>query len=309
MKSNIFVLFFLLRVLFSNAYAQPLILDLWQEEIPNSLYDPEYIESTDTQTGSVRKVTIPQLLVYLPSEKQATGTAVLICPGGGYETLAINHEGHDIAKWLNEQGIAGVILKYRLPSDKIMRDKTIGPLQDAQEAIRTIRRNAEKWNINPRKIGVIGFSAGGHLASTLSVHYGDKLYDLKEDVSARPDYTILVYPVVSFDSAIANKWCKIALLGDSPTEDQLNYFSSELQATSDTPPAFLVHSANDPDVCVANSIRYFESLQKKHVSSELHIYEKGGHGYWLAIGGGTESGWPQACLSWIKCQQQKCCQQ
>ena len=153
----------------------------------------DYVEKATISDGiptRFEKVTDPSLYVFLPPAEKATGTAVLICPGGGYSVLAFSHEGYAIAKWLNDNGIAGIILKYRLPSDLIMKDKSVGPLQDAQEAIRTIRRNATKWSIDPHKIGVIGFSAGGHLASTLSTHYGEKVYEPKDTVSARPDFSL-----------------------------------------------------------------------------------------------------------------------
>ena len=176
-----------------NLNAQVKTLVLWPDGIPGSMRDASYTEVSTVANGIITrwvKVTDPAITVCLPQKDKATGTAVLICPGGGYGTLAFDHEGNAIAEWLNDNGIAGIILKYRLPSDLIMKDKSIGPLQDAQEAMRTIRRNAGAWNINPRKIGVIGFSAGGHLASTLSTHFAEKVYDTKDTTSARPDFSI-----------------------------------------------------------------------------------------------------------------------
>jgi acetyl esterase/lipase len=187
-----------------------------------------------------------------------------------------------------------------LPSDLIMKDKSVGPLQDAQEAMRIIRRNATDWKINLHKIGVIGFSAGGHLASTLSTHYDEKVYDMSDTTSARPDFTLLIYPVISFDASITHAGSRKNLIGDDPSDETIRHFSNELQITDKTPPAFLVHSANDKTVPVMNSILYFEGLQKYNIASELHVFQKGGHGYGLAINKGTQSAWPDLCLKWMK---------
>jgi acetyl esterase/lipase len=278
-------------------------LKLWPDGIPGSKDDPTYIEKITTIDGRIircEKVVTPDLTVYLPESEKANGAAVLICPGGGYGALAFDHEGNAIAKWLNDNGIAGIILKYRLPSDLIMENKSIGPLQDAQEAIRLIRRNAPEWKIDPQKIGVIGFSAGGHLASTLSTHYAEKVYTVKDNTSARPDFSILIYPVISFDTAVTHMGSRNNLIGLKPDKEQIIHFSNELQITEETPPSFLVHSADDRAVPVMNSIGYFRGLQKNNIPTELHIFQKGGHGYGLSPGGGTESSWPGLCIAWMR---------
>jgi acetyl esterase/lipase len=301
-KVSIILLIFI-NALMINCNAQTLTLKLWPDGIPGSKADPSYIEKITTTEGRItrcEKVVTPDLTVFLPSPEKANGAAVLICPGGGYGVLAFDHEGNAIAKWLNDNGIAGIILKYRLPSDKIMIEKSIGPLQDAQEAMRVIRRNAVSWKINPDKIGVIGFSAGGHLASTLSTHYAEKVYDVKDNTSARPDFSLLIYPVVSFDTVITHRGTRNNLIGLKPDVKQVQRFSNELQITADTPPAFLVHSADDPAVPVMNSIGYFKGLQKNKIPVELHIFQKGGHGYGLSPNGGTESSWPDLCIKWMK---------
>jgi acetyl esterase/lipase len=304
MKTKIsFFAVLLMNIFIINGFAQPVTIKLWPEGIPGSKADPSYMENITTNEGRIircEKVVNPDLTVFLPAPEKATGVAVLICPGGGYGVLAFDHEGNAIAKWLNENGIAGIILKYRLPSDQIMIDKSIGPLQDAQEAMRVIRRNAVAWKINPGKIGVIGFSAGGHLASTLSTHYAEKVYEVKDNTSARPDFSLLIYPVVSFDSAVTHMGSRNNLIGINPDEAMVKHFSNELQITPDTPPAFLVHSADDPAVPVMNSIGYFKGLQKNKIPVELHVFQKGGHGYGLAPNGGTESSWPDLCIKWIK---------
>lgn len=301
-KATIILLIFVNAVII-NCTAQSLTLKLWPGGIPGSKTDDTYVEKITTTDGRItrcEKVVTPDLTVYLPAPEKANGAAVLICPGGGYGVLAFDHEGNAIAKWLNDNGIAGIILKYRLPSDRIMIDKSIGPLQDAQEAIRVIRRNSASWKINPDKVGVIGFSAGGHLASTLSTHYTEKVYDVKDNTSARPNFSLLIYPVVSFDSVITHRGSRNNLIGLKPAEEQVIRFSNELRITADTPPAFLVHSADDKAVPVMNSIGYFQGLQKNNIPAELHIFQKGGHGYGLAINGGTESSWPGSCLKWMK---------
>jgi acetyl esterase/lipase len=286
-----------------NCFSQPVTVKLWPDGIPGSKNDPSYTENitiADGMTTRCERVINPDLTVFLPESGKANGAAVLICPGGGYGGLSFDHEGNAVAKWLNDNGIAGIILKYRLPSDRIMVDKSIGPLQDAQEAMRVIRRNASAWGIDPKRVGVIGFSAGGHLASTLSTHYSEKVYDVKDNTSARPDFSLLIYPVISFDTTITHIGSRNNLIGTKPDKEKTSHFSNELQITPDTPPAFLVHSADDFVVPVMNSIRYFEGLQKNKIPAEFHIFQKGGHGYGLAPKGGTESSWPVLCINWMK---------
>jgi len=283
--------------------AQVSVKDLWPDGIPGAIMNDNYIEKATLNEGLVtrfEKVTEPALFVYLPPAEKSTGTAVLICPGGGYSVLAFDHEGHAIARWLNDNGVAGIILKYRLPSDLIMEDKSIGPLQDAQEAIRTIRRNTVEWNIDPGKIGVIGFSAGGHLASTLSTHFAESVYGVKDTISARPDFSILIYPVITMNESFTHAGSRKNLIGENPSEEAIKHFSNELQITGKTPPAFLVHSADDDAVPVKNSTIYYEGLVKYSIPSELHVFQKGGHGYGLAVKQDTQSAWPELCLRWLK---------
>lgn len=300
---SLLIISILLGLTSINLNSQVTTIKLWPEGIPGSLRNDTYSEVSTVENGVITrwiKVTDPTLTVCLPPKAKATGAAVLICPGGGYGALAFNHEGNDIAKWLNDNGIAGIILKYRLPSDLIMKDKSIGPLQDAQEAMRTIRRNAKAWNIDPSKIGVIGFSAGGHFASTLSTHFDEKVYDVRDNISARPDFSILMYPVITMDASFTHMGSRINLIGENPSEEAVRHFSNELQINEKTPPAFLVHSADDKVVPVKNSMAYYEGLVKYNIPSELHIFQKGGHGYGLAVNGETQSAWPQLCLRWIK---------
>ena len=284
------------------SYGQEKTLKVWPDKIPGAIEDPSYKMETITNNGWTRidKVSDPTLDFYPAPKEKSNGTAVVICPGGGYAVLAIDHEGAQVAKWFNSMGITAFVLKYRLPSDKIMVDKSIGPLQDAQEAMRIIRRNAKEWNINPDKIGVMGFSAGGHVASTISTHYYDKVYDVKDSVGARPDFSLLIYPVISMEAGITHMGSRENLLGKNPSPEIVKRFSNEQQVTKDTPPAFLVCSTDDDVVPIQNSIDYLLALKKAGVHAELHIYESGGHGYGLGRSKDTEITWPDACKKWLE---------
>lgn len=292
----------LMILLTSQVAAQSQVIDLWDGQVPGSIEQPDYQQTVDDNDGWVkmRFVTNPSLDVYPAPAETATGAAVLICPGGGYWLLAIDHEGAQVARWLNSLGITAFVLKYRLPSDAIMEDKSIGPLQDAQKAMRWVRRHADAWNVDPHKIGVMGFSAGGHLASTLSTHYNENVYEPVDDVSARPDFSLLIYPVISMEDSITHMGSRNLLLGDNPSSEKVAHFSNELQVTQDTPPAFIIHSLDDGAVSFQNSICYAVALREHGVPCELHLYESGGHGYGLGRSANTESSWPEACRKWLE---------
>lgn len=281
--------------------AQPLILNVWNGKIPGSIESPRFKEDTiKIENGRIRiaKVINPTITVFFP-EKKSNGSAVVICPGGGYGRLAMDNEGSDIAGWLNENGITAIILKYRLPNDTIMQNKAIGPLQDLQEAMRIVRRHASEWKINPDRIGVAGFSAGGHLASTLSTRFNEKIYD-SDKTSARPDFVILGYPVITMSELNTHSGSRKNLIGNSPDSNLVEYFSNELHVMKNTPPTFIFQAENDKTVPVQNSIDYYTALKNKGVVAEMHIYSKGGHGFGLAKNGGTESTWPESCINWLK---------
>lgn len=302
MKKNFktaLVLIFMVLSFFG--YSQNKEIPVWKN-IPGAIVSKDYKEElrrdTDGEVTGVSKVSEPTLAIFLADKEISNGTAVVICPGGGYSHLAMNKEGYKIAKWFNSIGISAFVLKYRLPSDLIMKDKSIGPLQDAQESIRILRRNAVKWQINPNKIGVIGFSAGGHLASTLSTHYAEKVYEVVDTISARPDFSILMYPVISMQSEITHKGSKKSLLGDNPSVEMVGLYSNEKQVNSQTPKTFLVHATDDKTVAVENSINYYLALKQNKVAVEMHIYENGGHGFGLGVEG-TNANWPKACENWL----------
>jgi len=285
----------------TNAFAQNKIVNLWNEHIPGSMANEKYIEENlvlENGTVRVQKVTNPTLSVYLPAKEKANGSAIVICPGGGYARLAFDHEGIQIAKWFNNLGVAAFILKYRLPNDTIMENKSVGPLQDVQESIRYVRRNSSQWNVSPFKIGVIGFSAGGHLAATASTLFANKVYN-SDSTSARPNFSILIYPVISMDAEITHSGSRQNLLGLNPTQNLVDQFSAEKQVSPSTPPTFLVHSQDDKTVPVQNSVNYFIALKKNNVPAELHIFEKGGHGYGMGKEKGTESEWTEMCKQWL----------
>ncbi len=298
----IYVLLFFISSILLQTFAQEKIIKVWPDKIPGAIENPSYKLEVETDNGwtRIKNVSDPTLDFFPAPKESANGTAVVICPGGGYTRLAISHEGTQIAAWLNKLGIAAFVLKYRLPSDEIMIDKKIGPLQDGQEAIRIVRRHAKEWNINPNKIGIMGFSAGGHLAASVSTHYNDKVYEPKDSTSCRPDFSLLIYPVISMDSTTTHMGSGENLLGKYPSPELVKYFSNELQVTRNTPPAFIVCSADDKAVPIQNSIGYLLALKKYDIPAELHIYEHGGHGYGLGRTNGTESTWPDACKKWLE---------
>ncbi len=296
------LILFLTTVLLAPLAGQNQVVPLWEGDPPNYRETGEVTIFDTADIVRVRNVQKPDIAIFLPSKKNATGEAVLICPGGGYGILAYDWEGSDIARWLNSRGIAAFVLKYRLPGSKSNIVPHMSPLMDAQRAMRLIRSRAEKWNLDPTKIGVMGFSAGGHLASTLSTHYdgGDPSNsDPVERLSCRPDFSVLVYPVISFTEEFQHSGSRINLVGKDADEKLVKFYSSELQVTQDTPPAILIHSDDDKGVPVENSIAYYKALRAKGVSSELHIYPYGGHGYSLAIGQGHLATWPDRVIEWI----------
>lgn len=303
MKKTIFICSVFLLYFFSTSIkAQQKVIKLWPDKIPDAIENSNYKEVDQSNASGIyriSKVTNPTLTVFTPTKENANGTAIIICPGGGYIHLAFAKEGVEVAKWLNSFGVTAFVLKYRLPSSKIMKNKSIGPLQDAQRAMRIVRGNAKQWNLNPDKIGIMGFSAGGHLAASLSTLYNQKVYN-SNTVSARPDFSILLYPVISMEASITHAGSRRNLLGTHPTQAEIKHFSCNLQVNKNTPPAFLVQAENDHTVPVQNSIDYFIALKRFNIPAELHIFQKGGHGFGLAKKGGTESYWPKLCENWLR---------
>ncbi|MDX1940203.1 MAG: alpha/beta hydrolase [Saprospiraceae bacterium] len=301
---NIFLIVFALFMI-EFQYAQNLTLPLWSGEIPNSKKVNE-VEKHDTTDNIIRisNVQTPDIAVFLPSKANATGQAVVICPGGGYWILAYDWEGTDIAKWLNSKGIAAIVLKYRLPVSKNNITPHLSPLMDAQRAMRLTRHHAKEWNIDTSKVGIMGFSAGGHLASTVGTHfdYGNSnATDPVEKWSSRPDFMILMYPVITFSQTVnAHIGSRNALLGQNPDPTLIEYYSNELQVKADTPPTILIHAGDDKAVPVENSLLFYQALKNNNIPAELHIYPFGGHGFSLAINKGYLETWTERCVDWLK---------
>ena len=268
-------------------------IDLYQGNIPNS----KKSGITETSGGFIRGVTIPKLEIYLPEKEKANGCAIIVIPGGGYSGLTYLFEGVRPARELANNGIAAFVLKYRLPHDSTMIDKKIGPLQDAQQALKLIRENASKWGIDPARIGLMGSSAGGHLASIVATRFEEALIDNKKGTSLRPDFMILIYPVTSMQDNLTHMDSRKALLGDNPSKDLIDKFSSEIQVTEKTPPAYISHSGDDRLVDVDNSIVFYESMRHKKAPAEMHLYPRGGHGFYF---GRPTDEWISPLLLWLK---------
>jgi acetyl esterase/lipase len=290
-----------LSALSVQSMAQTEILNLWpKSNIPNFKASDVQEKSVTDASGILRisGVTVPTITAYIVPKEKATGAAVMICPGGGYSILAASHEGSDFAKWFNERGISAFVLKYRLPNEKTMTHQHEVPLMDAMQGIKLIRQNAGKWNIDVNKIGVMGFSAGGHLAATLSTHYnmGEKASE-----EAKPNFSILAYPVISLSPVFAHGGSRDNLLGAEKSDELIKYYSNEQQVSAKTPPAFLVHAMDDRSVPVENSIEYYLALKKFKIPAEMHLYPVGGHGYGFRTQGkGSLAGWPAALEEWLK---------
>ncbi|MCE5186844.1 MAG: alpha/beta hydrolase [Planctomycetaceae bacterium] len=268
------------------ANEQPLPIPLWPQEAPGAL-------------GQADK-DIPQLIPCLP--ERPNGAAIIICPGGGYARLAMDHEGHQIAQWFSSQGIAAFILKYRLPTDGYRHPI---PLLDAQRAIRMVRAGAEKWKLMADRIGILGFSAGGHLASSAGTHFESPVQlenqkrDAIDSLSCRPDFMVLIYPVISMQQGTTHAGSRNNLLGENPPQQLIDLMSNEKQVTPQTPSTFLVHAFDDKGVITQNSIFFYEALRQADVPTEMHIFLKGGHGFGMRPQTGPAAQWPRLCVEWM----------
>ena len=275
-------------------------INLYPGRIPNSKETPN-AETSEEKNGIllVGKISRPTLTIFPLKENNAKKyPAVIICPGGGYWINAMRHEGTDVAKEFNKLGVVAFVLKYRIPSDETMVNREIGPIQDAQQAIRYVRENAATWNVDPSHVGILGFSAGGHLASTASTHFHHNYIEGSSAVNLRPDFSILIYPVISFSDSIGHRGSREQIIGKNPTPEKIAEYSNERQIAHDTPPAFLVHASDDNAVPPANSIVYYQGLLKNGVSAELHIYQKGGHGFGMN-NWSTDDKWMERCRNWM----------
>ena len=291
MKTRLVTIVFLIGLFITIPVRAQQIIKLYNQEIPNSKIS-DIQESGD---GVYANVTQPTLEYFKPEIENHQGTAVIIIPGGGYGVVVYDGEGVSTAKALAKKGIAAFVLKYRLPSDATMEDKKIGPIQDAQQAIKTVRENAEKWGIDKNKVGVMGFSAGGHLAATAATHYKNYYIENTEEMNLRPDFQILVYPVISMTDDLTHSGSRDNLLGKTPSKEDIHLFSNETQVDKNTPPAYLTHATDDKLVDVNNSIFYYQQLRHHKVDVEMHLYQKGDHGFIF-----KHATWMNPLFEWMK---------
>jgi len=274
---------------------------IYEGPVPNALpcNKEEVVSKNATGKIVIANVTSPTVMVFNPVKQDANKTAIIVCPGGGYARLASGHEGNEVAEAFNKIGVTVFVLKYRLPFDSCMTNKEIVPLQDLQQTIKMVRDRAAGFDINPAMLGVIGFSAGGHLVSTGITKFSESYIENTSNTNLRPDFAILGYPVISMDSAICHKGSRDNLLGKKAKAAKLNLFSSELQVNAQTPPTFLVHASDDKSVPVENSIRFYQALIKNKVNAEMHIYQNGGHGFGLHNTTTTDA-WFERAISWMR---------
>jgi acetyl esterase/lipase len=278
----------LLGLAWAAAAAEPKVELLWPDGAPGAKGDA---------AGDK-----PTLTIYLPPQEKATGASIVICPGGGYGALAMDHEGHQIAQWLSSFGVAGFIVKYRHRNSGAGYGHPV-PLQDAQRAIRTVRSRAQEWGVDPNRIGVLGFSAGGHLASSTATHFQESFGEPKDKidrVSCRPDFAVLIYPVIAFGEPFTHVGSQKNLLGPNADPALVEKMSNEKQVTPQTPPTFLLHTWEDKAVPAENSIYFYLALRKAKVPAELHLFPKGQHGFGLGPKVGAASAWPALCQKWME---------
>ncbi len=267
--------------------AEPITIELWENGAPG--------------TPATKPADEPIVLMTAPAaEASPTGAAVIVVPGGGYGGLAMDHEGKQIAEWFNSMGVTAFVLKYRMRGTGHMHPV---PMLDGQRAIRLVRARAEEWNIDPARVGVIGFSAGGHLASTLGTHFDAGAADNADPIeraSSRPDFLILCYPVISLSADYTHKGSVANLLGPSPDPKLLGNLSNDTQVTADTPPTFIFQTSEDTAVPAENCVGFYLALHKAGVPAEMHIFQRGKHGVGLAKGVPATSKWPELCHEWLK---------
>lgn len=289
----------------SSNSQEPPVINVWENEFPESkaftgeekVDDRATGEATDIWVGGVSK---PTLTVIAPSEFERNGTAVVICPGGGYGGLSFEKEGTEMAKFLNQYGITCFVLKYRHGGGVHQHPV---PLSDVQRALRVVRSQADQWKVEPNRIGVLGFSAGGHLASSVGTHFdaGDnKASDLVDKQSCRPDFMVLIYPVISMDAKITHAGSLKNLLGEKPDPSLVELMSNDLQVTAVTPPTFIAHASDDQAVPVENALRFYRALIEHKVPAELHVFAEGGHGFGMRRKDKPVVEWPNLLVNWLR---------
>jgi acetyl esterase/lipase len=290
------ILYVVLLFMTFNLSAQDKVLKVWPEGAPN---DNGMTEPEEKYDGvRVRNVSEAEMYVYLPDEEKNTGAAVVICPGGGYRIEAMDHEGYDIAEWLKSKGVAGIVLKYRLPYGHHEV-----PSSDARQAMRIVRNNAHNWGIYPDKVGIAGSSAGGHLASTVGTRfdYGNENADSElEKMSSRPDFMLLLYPVITSREEFGHMGSRRNLIGEGNNWEMVEKYSNELHVSPETPPTFLVLADDDKAVVPRNSIEFYSALKENNVPAEMHIFAKGGHGFGITKHNQPADQWPDLFYNWLQ---------
>lgn len=289
-------LLFSLILISSSVIAQDKVLKVWPNGAPNDNGMKEPEEKYDGVR--VRNVSEAEMYIYLPEREKNTGAAVVICPGGGYMIEAMDHEGYDIAEWLKSKGVAGIVLKYRLPygNHEI-------PLSDAQQTLRIVRMNAKEWGIDPEKIGIAGSSAGGHLASTAGTHFDSGKTGSSNPIdklSCRPDFMLLLYPVITFNEEFGHMGSRQNLIGNGNDWKLVEKYSNELHITPQTPPTFLVLADDDKSVPPRNSVEFYLQLKENNIPAEMHIFQKGGHGFGITKKNLPADQWPNLFFDWLK---------
>lgn len=292
MKNTMF--FIVLISVVSTCKAQQHI-PLYQGKIPNAI-DCPFVEER-LSTGRIVHVINPELIAYLPVKKDSQKTAVIICPGGGYQRLAIENEGYDVAKAFNDMGVAAFVLKYRLPNDTCVSNKKWVSLQDVQQAMYLVKSRAKEFDINAENIGIAGFSAGGHLAAMLSTHYNFAAMPYTKDSLLKPAFSVLIYPVITMDDSLAHSGSKMRLIGRDAAKNDVDFFSCEKNVNAKTPPTFMVLAADDKVVNPENSMAYYNQLRKYKVASEIHIYQTGGHGFGIHLP--NNDTWINSLQKWL----------
>lgn len=290
------ILFLIVLFMSSALFAQDKVLKVWPNGAPNhnGMDEPE----EKFEGVRVRKVSEAEMYVYLPEKEKNTGAAVVICPGGGYWIEAMDHEGYQMAEWLQKKGVAGIVLKYRLPYGHHEI-----PSGDARQAMRIVRNHAEEWGIDPLKIGIAGSSAGGHLASTVGTRfdYGNpESNDPLEKISCRPDFMLLLYPVITFREEFGHMGSRKNLIGEGHNWELVEKYSNELHVSPETPPTFLVLADDDKGVVPRNSVEFYLALKENNVPAEMHIFAEGGHGFGMNKKNLPVDQWPELFYNWLK---------
>ena len=279
-----------------SLFAQDKTLKVWPNGAPNDNGKKEPEEKFEGVR--VRNVSEAEIYVYLPEKEKNTGAAVVICPGGGYWIEAMDHEGYQMAEWLKSKGIAGIVLKYRLPYGHHEI-----PSGDARQAMRIVRMNAKEWGIDPSKIGIAGSSAGGHLASTVGTVFdkgNEKSTNPVERMSCRPDFMLLLYPVISFNEAVGHMGSRKNLIGEGNDWKLARQYSNELNVSAETPPTFLILADDDKTVVPQNSVDFYLALKKNNIPAEMHIFQEGGHGFGMTKKNLPVDQWPDLFCNWLK---------